>query len=50
MIAVGDNVNDAAMIGAFYSYAVENAVDSIKALATKITPNITSLIRAEMGE
>ena len=50
VIAVGDNVNDAAMIGAFYSYAVENAVDSIKALATKITPNITSLIRAEMGE
>ncbi len=48
VIAVGDNVNDAAMIEAFYSYAVENAVDSIKAMATKITPNITSLIRAEL--
>ena len=50
VIAVGDNVNDAAMIEAFYSYAVENAVDSIKAMANKITPNITSLIRAEMSK
>lgn len=48
VIAVGDNVNDAAMIAAFHSYAVENAVDSIKAIATGITTDITSLIREEL--
>lgn len=49
VIAVGDNVNDAAMIAAFSAYAVENAVDSIKALAGRITPSVTELIRAELS-
>lgn len=48
VIAVGDNVNDAAMIGAFPSYAVDNAVESIKALAGRVIPTVTDLIRAEL--
>lgn len=48
VIAVGDNVNDAAMIGAFYSYAVDNAVESIKALADREVKTVTDLIRAEL--
>lgn len=49
VIAVGDNINDAAMIAAFSAYAVENAVDSIKALAGRTTPNVTELIRTELS-
>lgn len=48
VIAVGDNVNDAAMIRAFSSYAVDNAVDSIKQLAGRVIPTVTDLIRAEL--
>ena len=48
VIAVGDNVNDAAMIAAFPAYAVENAVDSIKELAGRIVPDVTELIRKEL--
>lgn len=48
VIAVGDNVNDAAMIAAFPAYAVENAVDSIKALAGRTVPDVTELIRLEL--
>lgn len=48
VIAVGDNVNDAAMIGAFPSYAVDNAVESIKELAGRVTHSITDLIQAEL--
>lgn len=48
VIAVGDNVNDAAMIGEFYSYAMENGVEQIKKLADAVTPGITQLIRREL--
>lgn len=48
VIAVGDNVNDAAMICAFPSCAVDNAVESIKALAGRVIPTVTDLIRAEL--
>ncbi|MBQ8383333.1 MAG: HAD hydrolase family protein [Clostridia bacterium] len=48
VIAVGDNVNDAAMIAAFPSYAVDNAVEAIKALAGRVIPTVTDLIRSEL--
>lgn len=48
VITVGDNVNDTAMIEGFYSYAVENAVDSIKRKATRITLGMTELIETEL--
>lgn len=50
IIAVGDNINDRAMIAEFRSYAMENGVDSIKAIATFITPGITELIEKELSE
>ena len=48
VIAVGDNVNDEAMIKEFYSYAMENGVASIKALADCITVSIEELIEKEL--
>ena len=48
VIAVGDNINDTHMIAEFRSYAMENAVDSIKSLADEITPGITELIEREI--
>lgn len=48
MIAVGDNINDTHMIAEFRSYAMENAVQSIKDIADGITPGITELIEKEM--
>lgn len=48
VIAVGDNVNDRDMIEQFRSYAMENGVDSIKAIADDITPGITELIEKEL--
>ncbi len=48
VIAVGDNVNDEAMIREFYSYAMANGVDSIKKLADNITVSIEELIEREM--
>ena len=48
VIAVGDNVNDEAMIKEFYSYAMENGVDSVKKLADKITVSIEDLIEREL--
>lgn len=48
VIAVGDNVNDEAMIREFYSYAMENGVDSIKELSDEITVSITELIEREI--
>jgi hydroxymethylpyrimidine pyrophosphatase-like HAD family hydrolase len=50
IIAVGDNINDTHMIAEFRSYAMENAVDSIKDLADFITPGVTELIEKEMEE
>ncbi len=50
IIAVGDNINDRDMIKEFRSYAMENGVDSIKALADYITPGVTELIEKELSE
>ena len=50
IIAVGDNVNDMAMIKAFRSYAMENGVDKLKRKADEITPSITKLIRRELAK
>ena len=50
IIAVGDNINDTHMIAEFRSYAMENAVDSIKELANFITPGVAELIEKELKE
>lgn len=48
VIAVGDHINDEAMIAEFRSYAMENGVQLIKDLANDITKGITELIEKEM--
>ena len=48
VISVGDNINDKAMIAEFRSYAMENGVESIKALADYIITDITELIEREI--
>ncbi|MBR4048860.1 MAG: HAD family phosphatase [Clostridia bacterium] len=48
IIAVGDNINDSDMIREFRSYAMENGVDQIKALADFITPGVGELIEKEL--
>lgn len=48
IIAVGDNINDTHMIAEFRSYAMDNAVDSIKKLADFVTPGVAELIEKEM--
>lgn len=48
MITVGDNINDTHMIAEFRSYAMENAVQSIKDIADYEIPGITELIEKEM--
>lgn len=50
MITVGDNINDTHMIAEFRSYAMENAVRSIKDIADYITPGVTELIEKELEE
>lgn len=49
IVTVGDNINDTHMIAEFRSYAMENAVQSIKDIADYITPGITELIEAELS-
>lgn len=49
VITVGDNVNDTDMIAEFRSYAMENAVQSIKDIADYETPSVTKLIETELG-
>lgn len=48
VIAVGDNVNDMAMIKEFRSYAMDNGVDLIKKLADGTVSDITELIEKEL--
>ena len=48
VIAVGDNINDTHMIAEFRSYAMENAVDSIKDLADYIVSDITEIFEKEL--
>ena len=48
IIAVGDDVNDYAMIKEYRSYAMANGVDLIKSTATFITESVTDLIYKEL--
>lgn len=48
MITVGDNINDTHMIAEFRSYAMENAVQSIKDIADYKIKGITELIEKEL--
>lgn len=48
VIAVGDNLNDLAMIEAFYSYAMEHGSEELKAKATHTIDNVTNLIFKEL--
>lgn len=48
LITVGDNINDTHMIAEFRSYAMENAVQSIKDIADCEIAGITELIEKEM--
>ena len=48
VICVGDNMNDEAMIKEFYSYAMENGVEAIKAQADRKTHSIEELIEKEL--
>ena len=48
LITVGDNINDTHMIAEFRSYAMENAVQSIKNIADYETPSVTKLIEKEL--
>ena len=48
IIAVGDNLNDADMIRAFRSYAMETGSETLKKMATFITTGITELIYKEI--
>lgn len=50
VIAVGDNLNDMAMIEAFRSYAMEHGNEQLKAAATHITANVTDMILRELGD
>lgn len=49
VIAVGDNVNDTAMIAAFYSYAMKNSVPSILELADCVCDDVIDLMECEMS-
>ncbi len=48
VIAVGDNINDTAMIKEFRSYAMDNGIDFIKELADSTTESVTELIYNEL--
>lgn len=49
IITVGDNVNDWDMIREFRSYAMESGVQSIRELATFVTPGVAELIDRELA-
>lgn len=48
LITVGDNINDTHMIAEFRSYAMQNAVQSIKDIADSEIEGITELIEKEI--
>ena len=50
IIAVGVNLNDAAMVGAFRSYAMAQGSEELKAIATFVTESVTDLINKELEE
>ena len=47
VIAVGDNINDEDMLREFRSYAMENGVDEMKALADGIVRDVTEIFEKE---
>ena len=47
--AVGDNKNDQTMLEAFRSYAVANAIDSIKAIAGAVVADLAELVEKELA-
>lgn len=48
IIAVGDNLNDAAMVGAFRGYAMAQGSEELKAMATCVTESVTDMILKEL--
>lgn len=48
VIAVGDNLNDMAMIEAFPSYAMAHGNEQLKAKATHVTDSVTAMILNEL--
>lgn len=50
IIAVGDNLNDAAMVSAFRGYAMAQGSEELKAVATCITDSVTDLILSELAD
>ena len=50
IIAVGDNLNDAAMVGAFRGYAMAQGSEELKAIAAFVTESVTDLIMKELAE
>ena len=48
VIAVGDNINDLAMIEEFRSYAMDNGVELVKSLADGTVSSVTELIEKEL--
>ena len=48
IITVGDNFNDIDMLKEFHSYAMENGVDEVKAIAERSTKSVTELIDKEL--
>lgn len=50
IIAVGDNLNDAAMVGAFRGYAMAQGSEELKAVADFVTESVTDLIINELAE
>ena len=50
VIAVGDNLNDMAMIEAFNSYAMAHGHEGLKAMAAHVTENVTDMILRELGD
>lgn len=50
IIAVGDNLNDAAMVSAFRGYAMAQGSEELKAVAAFVTESVTDLIVKELEE
>lgn len=50
IIAVGDNLNDAAMVGAFRGYAMAQGSEELKAVAAFVTESVTDLINKELAD
>ena len=50
IIAVGDNLNDAAMVGTFRGYAMAQGSEELKEVADFVTESVTDLIIKELAE